>query len=567
MLNIFEYYKEIFLNSINIIAVDDAVKNKITVETPKHKKFGDISFNAPLILGSLLKKSPMVLAENFKILILKKNQDFEKIEIAEPGFVNFTFKKEVIFKFLTKINNNFGKINNIKKKKINIEFVSANPTGPLHIGHCRGAIYGDVLCNFLKFCGHDVKKEYYINDYGNQVVLFLKSIYYRAMEILKNKQFPMNEGLYPGEYIIDIAKNVIKKINLDKFKNFEDAKAELLISIDLAMELIKNDLESIGIKHDIFISESEIVKKDFLTKAIIKLKSNGDIYEGILPKPKGDVEDWEPRKQLLFKSTKYGDDIDRALQKSDNTWTYFANDIAYHFNKLNRDYDYYINILGADHAGYIKRISSAVSALNKDKIFKIKVSQIVKLYKSGKPYRMSKRAGDFVLAKDLINAVGKDAVRFMMIYRSSQSQLDFDFDLINEKSKENPVFYVQYACARLNSLFEKSKINIDKEIENINLDNLNNNIELKLIKKILEWPKIVNLCLSNLEVHYIPFYLYELSSEFHSFWNAGKDNEDLRIIGHPNEQIFKSRLFMLQKLHIVLKNGLNILNVQIPKKM
>ena len=396
----------------------------------------------------------------------------------------------------------------------------------------------------------------------------MKSIYFRAIEKLRNHKFPEDQGLYPGEYIIDISNEILKEIDVDKFNNFEDVKSTLAsTAIKLSMDIIKNDLDKMGIKHDIFISESDIVKKNILSKSIEKLKQEGAITKGILPKPKGDTEDWEPREQLLFKSTIYGDDADRALQKSDDTWTYFANDIAYHYHKLMRKYDHYINILGADHTGYIKRLSSAVKALNKNIKFEIKISQIVKLYKSGKPYRMSKRAGDFILAKDLIDAVGKDAVRFMMVYRSSQSPLDFDFDVINDKSKDNPLFYVQYACARLNSLFQKSKFSIDNEIKDVDLQLLNSSQEINLIKKILQWPKIVSLCNVNLEIHYIPFYLYELSSEFHSFWNTGKENEDFKIIDHPDTNLSKSRLFLLQKLHIILKNGLNILDVEIPKKM
>ena len=567
-MNIFEHYKNIFLKSINNSNIDNKIKKKISVEIPKQKIFGDISFNAPLILGSFLKKSPLVLAEKFRKSILNNSNDFEKIEIVKPGFINFTFKKKIIVRFLSTVQKNFGVPNKIKKKKINVEFVSANPTGPLHIGHCRGAIFGDILCNFLKYCGHSVTKEYYVNDYGNQINLFLKSIYFRAIEILKKKKFPIDQGLYPGNYIIDIANEILKEIDVGKYKNFEDAKSIISSSaIKLSMGIIKNDLNNMGIRHDIFISENDIVKEKILSKSIQILKKEGAITRGILPKPKGDTEDWEPREQLLFKSTNYGDDVDRALQKSDNTWTYFANDIAYHYHKLNRKYDQYINILGADHAGYTKRLSSAVKALNKNIKFEIKISQIVKLYKSGKPYKMSKRAGDFILANDLINAVGKDATRFMMIYRSSQSPLDFDFDVVNDKSKENPIFYVQYACARLNSLFKKSKFNIETEIKDANLELLNSSQEISLIKKILEWPKIVSLCNTNLEVHFIPFYLYELSSEFHSFWNIGKNNEHFKIIDHPNRDLSKSRFFLLQKLYIILKIGLDILDVEIPKKM
>ena len=567
-MNIFDYYKNLFLNFIKNDSITDSVKKKITVEVPKNKSFGDISFNAPLILASLVKKNPIQLADEIKEIILAENTDFEKIEVAKPGFINFTFKKEIILKFLEVIDNNYGKPDSIQSKKINIEFVSANPTGPLHVGHCRGAIFGDVLSNFLKFYGHDVVKEYYINDYGNQIFLFVKSVYYRIVELLDCKPFPEDQGLYPGRYIIDIAKEVLKKINDKKLNDFDQAKSILTpYAIESALNIIKKDLHQMGIAHDHFVSEREIVERKILKEAINKLEVKGDIYTGKLPKPKGDVEDWEPRDQLLFKSTRYGDDVDRALQKSDNTWTYFANDVAYHYDKLNRDFDEYLNILGADHAGYVKRLTSAVNALNNKKKFEIKLSQIVKLYKSGKPFRMSKRAGDFILAKELIDAVGKDSARFMMVYRSSNSPLDFDFDLVTDTSKDNPIFYVQYACARINSLFEKSNFDIETSITEAKIENLNHDHELRLVKKIIELPRVINLCYQNLEVHYIPYYLYELSSEFHSFWNAGKEDDDLKIIGHSNKEIIKSRLYLLQKLYLILKIGLNILGVQVIKKM
>ena len=567
-MNIFDYYKNLFLKIIKDIPTDKLIIKKITVEMPKQKVFGDISFNAPLILASSLKKQPMQLANEIKELIQAANNDFEKIEVAKPGFINFTFKKEIFLKFIKIIDKNYGKPVSIKSNKINIEFVSANPTGPLHVGHCRGAIFGDVLSNFLKFYGHDVVKEYYINDYGNQIYLFVKSVYFRIIELQKGITFPEDQGLYPGEYIIDIAKDVLKKIKNENLSSFDESISILTpYAIKSALDIIKKDLDLMGIVHDNFVSESDIVNRDILSEAIDKLKNKGDVYTGVLPKPKGDAEDWEPREQLLFKSSKYGDDVDRALQKSDNTWTYFANDVAYHYDKLKRNFDHYINILGADHAGYVKRLSSAVNALNNNKTFSIKLSQIVKLYKSGKPFRMSKRAGDFILAKDLIDAVGKDSARFMMVYRSSNSQLDFDFDLVTDTSKDNPIFYVQYACARINSLFDKSNFDIEKPIIDAKLENLKYETEFNLIKKIVEWPKIVNLCYQNLEVHYIPYYLYELSSEFHTYWNAGKENEDLKIIGHSDKELINSRLYLLQKLYLVLTIGLNILDVKVLKKM
>ena len=567
-MNINEYYKDLFINFLKDYKINEKLISKINIENPKQKNFGDVSFNAPLILASEFKRKPLDIANEIAEIIKKNCKDFEEVQVANPGFINLTFKKNVLTNYIKNIHSDFGRPEKIIKKKINIEFVSANPTGPLHVGHCRGAVYGDILGNLLSYCGHEVTKEYYINDYGNQINLFIKSVYARILELEKGKKFPNDQNLYPGEYIIDIANEVLKKIknrNFDKFDLLENELTEL--SIHSAMDIIKENLNEMGIVHDIFISEKDIVNANTLSKALELLKNKNDIYYGTLPKPKGDSEDWESREQLLFKSTKYGDDIDRALQKSDKTWTYFANDIAYHFNKLNRGFDTYINILGADHAGYLKRLSAAVMAMNNNKKFEIKISQIVKLFKSGKPFRMSKRAGDFILAKDLVAAVGKDATRFMMVYRSSQSPLDFDFDVVNDKSKDNPIFYVQYACARLNSLFEKSNLNIDNYIDDADTDILNSEIEMSMIKKILQWPKIINLCNKTYEVHYIPFYLYELSSEFHHFWNAGKQNEELRIIGNANESIVRTRLFLMQKIYFILKRGLDLLGVSAPKKM
>ena len=567
-MDIYNYYKGIFLDCINSYNLSDELKFKIIVEKPKQNIFGDISLNAPLVLSSYLKKSPMDIASEISDLIKDKTHDFSKVEIAKPGFINFTIKQQVLISFLENIKKDFGFPENLKKQKINLEFVSANPTGPLHVGHCRGAIFGDVLSNLLNYCGHEVTKEYYINDYGNQITFFVESIYFRILEILKKEKFPDNANLYPGEYIKDIAKEILDQKIINNFDNFLSIKEKLTEqSISVAMKLIKENLKDMGIEHDFYVSEKKIVKENLLDQAIEKLEAKGDIFKGILPKPKGDVEDWEPREQLLFKSTKYGDDVDRALQKSDKTWTYFANDIAYHFNKINRDFDLYINVLGADHAGYVKRLKSAFSAIDKNKKFEIKLSQIVKLYKGGQPFRMSKRAGDFILAKDLIDTVGKDSVRFMMVYRSSNSQLDFDFDAVTEKSKDNPVFYVQYACARINSIFNKIKNINDNEIQNANKSYLTDKHEINLIKKILEWPKIVLLCHSNLEVHYIPYYLYELAQEFHSYWNAGKEDNSLRIIDNPNEDILKARLFLLKKIFTIFSNGMRILDVKVPDKM
>ena len=573
-MNIFINYK-IKLNNF----FKDLEKNKIiklpknfdnfSVEIPKVKMHGDFSTNAPMIFAKENNLNPIDLANIIKKELEGKFNEILKIEIAKPGFLNFFFDKNFWYDFLKAIDNNFGKNQSLKSKKILIEYVSANPTGPLHVGHCRGAIFGDILANLLSFVGNKVIKEYYINDYGNQINQFIKSVYFRILELKNNISFPEDQDLYPGDYIIDIAKKILLKNQILNFDNynliFNDLKN---LSINEAMNLIKNDLKTLGIIHDNFVSENYIVNQKLVEKALDILKGRDYVYEGILEKPKGnDVDDWEPRKQILFKSTKFGDDTDRALKKSDGSWTYFANDVAYHLNKIERKFDLLINVLGADHAGYLKRQASCVAALseNKQQIIS-KVCQLVKLFKSGNQLKMSKRAGDFITASDLINEVGKDSVRFMMIYRSNDSQLDFDFDLVTDQSKENPVFYVQYAYARICSLFKKNKYEPSSE-KQLNLSLLNQEIEIDIIKKISEWPKCLELSAYHLEPHRVPFYLYELASLFHTYWNSGNENDNLKILNENKPDLQFARLFLIKKTQIVIKTGLNILNVTAPVEM
>ena len=568
-MSIFKFYKAKFVSSLTSQGFElNDFSEKLSVDIPKQEKFGDISFNAPLVLSSSLKKNPIIIAQEILDIFLKQFNEFQSIEVAKPGFINFKFNNNFWLNYLLQISDEKNLLKD-HSKKINIEYVSANPTGPLHVGHCRGAIYGDTLANLLNYVGNTVTKEYYINDYGNQIHMFSKSVYARILEIQKSIKFDATSGLYPGEYIKDIAKSIIKKKLIISFENYDLIKEDLgKFAMQEAMVMIKNDLLSLGIKHDLFVSETDLVNKNNVNKAIKILEDKNYIYTGVLPKPKGDEnEDWEPRDQLLFKSTLFGDDVDRALKKSDDTWTYFANDVAYHLYKLDRVYDQYINILGADHAGYLKRLQACVTALSDSKVnFVCKVCQLVKLYKSGEPYKMSKRAGDFITAKELVDAVGKDAVRFMMIYRSNDSQLDFDFDLVTEKSKENPVFYVQYATARINSILRKVKVD-NNQITKDDLSLLNSSYELEIIKKLSVWPKCLELSAVNLEPHRIPYYLYELSSMFHSYWNLGKENNDFKIVDNPNINLVKARVFLINKILLILKSGLSILNVSAPETM
>ena len=573
-MNIFTDYK-IKLNAFfknlennNIIKLPKKFDN-FSVEIPKIKTHGDFSTNAPMIFAKENNLNPIILANIIKNELEGKFSEIVKIEVAKPGFLNFFFNNHFWCNFLKSTDANFGKNQSSVSKKILIEYVSANPTGPLHVGHCRGAVFGDILANLLSFVGNKVVKEYYINDYGNQINQFVKSVYFRILEIKNNSLFPNDQDLYPGEYVVDIAKSILKKNKFSNFDNYDLIFNDLKnLCIEEAMNLIKNDLRKLGIVHDNFVSENYIVNQNLVEKALNILKEKNYVYEGVLEKPKGnEIDDWEPRKQILFQSTKFGDDTDRALKKSDGTWTYFANDVAYHLNKIERKFDLLINVLGADHAGYLKRQSSCVSALseNKQQIIS-KVCQLVKLFKSGNQLKMSKRAGDFITASDLISEVGKDSVRFMMIYRSNDTQLDFDFDLVTDHSKENPVFYVQYAHARICSLFRKNKYEINNE-KTLNLDFLNQEIEIDIIKKIAEWPKCLELSAYHLEPHRVPFYLYELASLFHTYWNSGNENDNLKILNENQPELQTSRLFLIKKIQLVLKSGLDILNVTAPVEM
>ena len=544
--------------------------SSINVDTPPSNFDGDISTNVAMVLSKPNKLPPLKIADVIINLLKENDQNIEKIEAVKPGFINIKFNNLFWENFLKQTVNlkNYGSSNSNSKKYL-VEFVSANPTGPLHVGHCRGAILGDVISNLLKFNNNEVTKEYYVNDHGNQIIHFTKSVYLRIREILFNEKFPTdNTDLYPGDYLIDIAKNIISKNNNIEFTNFESISKQLtILSVEESLLLIKENLNNLGINHDNFSSERSLVENNEVEKVIDKLKSKNFVYTGKIKAPEGeDNKNWVERDQLLFKSTEFGDDKDRALQKSDNTWTYFAGDVAYHNNKLNRNYDILINILGADHAGYIKRITSVVEALSgeKEKLL-CKVSQLVKLIKDGKPFKMSKRKGDYITVEDLINEVGKDATRFIMLNRSSDAELDFDFTKVKEKSKDNPLYYVQYCYARISSVFRNINLNINDEIK-IN-EKLNySDDEIKIFRKISEWPNCINIAHNKLEPHRLPVYLYELSSEFHSYWNMGKDNEEKRFI-EKDGSIKIEKIVFLKLISNVIKIGMDILGVDTPEKM
>ena len=577
-MNIFDLYLEKILILIKKLNKEGSLElpellNRINVDIPPSNFDCDISSNVAMVLSKANKKSPIDIAKILINLIKTEDEEIDTITVAKPGFINIKFKAVYWNNFIKNVNENyknFGVNTKEKKQKYLIEFVSANPTGPLHVGHCRGAILGDVISNMLIFNQHDVSKEYYVNDYGNQIINYTKSVFYRIREILNNEKFPIdNVDLYPGDYLIDIANNIIDYNKDLIFDKFETVSKELtLLSVAESLKLIKNNLANLGIVHDKFTSETEIVSNKEVEGVIQNLKDKNLIYEGKIKAPKGDGDkNWIERKQLLFKSTDFGDDKDRALQKSDKSWTYFASDAAYHNNKLNRGYDVFINILGADHTGYIKRITSVVEALSSGKNKLVcKVSQLVKLIKDGKPFKMSKRKGDYITVEDLISEVGKDATRFIMLNRSSDVELDFDFAKVKEKSKDNPLYYVQYCFARISSVFRHVDLNVNKDLNINEYDFQYSDDEIKILKKIAEWPKCIETASLRLEPHRIPVYLYELSSEFHSYWNMGKDDPNKRFINDKKE-ITNDKLVFLKTISNVIKSGMDIVGVNTPEKM
>ena len=577
-MNIFDQYldkiKKILLDlskSENLIL--PVSLDGITAEIPPLEFDSDISTNIAMVLSKINKKSPIELANYLSEKIKNEDKLIDNISVVKPGFINIKFKSVFWTDFSREIFQNpksFGINTKEIKKNYLIEFVSANPTGPLHVGHSRGAILGDVIANVLLFNKHKVTKEYYVNDYGNQIINFAKSVYFRIREISFKEPFPNdNEDLYPGDYIIDFANNILKNHKDIDFDNFDNISEKLIpLSIEESLRLIKKNLNSLGINHDNFVSEKKLVKNQEVEKVIDFLQKNKFVYKGKIKAPAGEEDNnWVEREQLLFRSTDFGDDKDRALKKSDGSWTYFASDVAYHKNKLDRKYDYLINILGADHAGYIKRISSSVDALSNSKGKLIcKVSQLVKLIKDKKPYKMSKRKGNYITVDDLINEVGKDAVRFIMLSRNSDVELDFDFDNVIEKSKDNPLYYVQYCYARIASVFRHIEKDLKSELQ---IDDFNfqySKDEINILKKVSEWPKCVDSTSKKLEPHRIPMYLYELASLFHSYWNLGKDNPEKRFINNE-KKIENNKLILLKIISNVVKNGMDIINVSVPEKM
>ena len=573
-MNIYKIYFGHLINAINSFKNDfsytfdiELYLTKLTLEPPKELINGDMSTNMAMVLSKEIKLNPRQIAQNF-VPYIAKIPGIEKVDVAGAGFINIKLAQVTWTSCLKNILLNeldWDKLDLGKGKNINLEFVSANPTGPLHAGHARGAVFGDALASLLSKVGYKVTREYYINDAGSQIEKLVKSSLLRYEEYMGKKIDQIPDGLYPGEYLKDVGKVLFEKYGKDlllkdKTKVFEIARS---ISLEIILKTIKTDLQKIGIEMDVYSSEQKIVSSVLLENVIKILEDKELLYSGTLPAPKGvNSENWEKREQLLFRSTNYDDDTDRALKKSDGSWTYFATDMAYHLDKIKRTNGNLINVLGADHTGYISRINAAVRALSNEKSsIDTKVCALVNLLEDGKPIKMSKRAGNFVTLSEIIEAVGKDVIRFIMLTRRNDQTLDFDFKKVTEKSKENPVFYVQYAHARCNSIFKSAKV-LEEDVLPENLNLLTNENEIALIKFITLWPRVLELAARNHEPHRICYYLIELASNFHSLWSKGKDDNNVKFVLEGNHVLTNSRLSLVKAVALTLRKGLTLLSIE-----
>ena len=550
--------------------------DNVAVEPPRDAAHGDMATNAAMVLAKAAKMKPRDIAD---ALADKLAADARIIsaEVAGPGFLNLRLAPALwqdIVRAALGTGTDFGRSDMGANTKVNVEFVSANPTGPMHVGHTRGAVFGDALSSLLDFAGYDVTREYYINDGGAQVDVLARSVYLRYLEAHgETVEFP--EGTYPGDYLVEVGEALKAKVGdafigkgeqfwLDEVREF---------ATDAMMDLIRGDLAALGVKMDVFFSEKSLYGTGRIEAAIEDLRDKGLIYRGTLEPPKGKTpEDWEPREQTLFKSTDYGDDVDRPIMKSDGGWTYFAPDIAYHYDKVTRGYDQLIDVFGADHGGYVKRMKAAVAALSENKVpLDIKLIQLVRLFKNGEPFKMSKRAGTFITLRDVVDQVGADVTRFVMLTRKNDAPLDFDFDKALEQSKDNPVFYVQYAHARVCSVLRKAaEAGIaadDATLSAADLSGLTHEAELTVAKKIAEWPRLVEIAARTNEPHRVAFYLYELAGDFHGLWNRGNDDLSLRFIQEGDAATSQAKIALARAVAVVISAGLGILGVTPAEEM
>ena len=571
-MNLFADIRGLVIEALEAMTAEGALPGglefaAVTVEPPRDAAHGDMATNAAMVLAKPAGQSPRAIAEALAARLVADGR-IARAEVAGPGFLNLTLLDETWTGLVARVLDDpaFGRSTMGQGQKVNVEFVSANPTGPMHVGHTRGAVFGDALASLLEFTGHAVTREYYINDGGAQVDVLARSAYERYREALGHAP-EIAEGLYPGDYLVPVGEALAAKYGDSLMDRPEaDWLAEVRdFATEAMMQMIRGDLAALGVTMDVFSSEKALYGTGQIEAAIEDLRGKGLIYKGTLEPPKGKVpEDWEAREQTLFRSTDYGDDVDRPIMKSDGAWTYFAPDIAYHYDKVQRGFDALIDVFGADHGGYVKRMKAAVSALTDGRVpLDIKLTQLVKLYKNGEPFKMSKRAGTFVTLRDVVEAVGRDVTRFVMLTRKNDAPLDFDFDRVLEQSRENPVFYVQYANARVHSVLRKAAAMGVAP----GAPRLSDEAELAVAKKLAEWPRLVEIAARGHEPHRVAFYLYELASDFHTLWNKGNDDATLRFVQEGDSNATAAKIALPKAVSIVISAGLGILGVTPAEEM
>ncbi|KGB82948.1 arginyl-tRNA synthetase [Rhodovulum sp. NI22] len=574
-MNLFTELRALVIDSLNAMVAEGALPGgldfaNVAVEPPRDAAHGDMATNAAMVLAKPAKMKPRDIAEALAAR-LAADARITTAEVAGPGFLNLRLAAPVwqgVVGAALAEGVAFGRSVMGQGQKVNVEFVSANPTGPLHVGHTRGAVFGDALSSLLAYAGYDVTREYYINDGGAQVDVLARSVYLRYLEAHGEAvEFP--DGTYPGDYLIEVGEALARTYGDRYVGQSEDAWLDEFrnVATDAMMDLIRDDLKALGVEMDVFFSEKSLYGTGQIEAALQDLQSKGLIYEGVLEPPKGKMpEDWEPREQTLFRSTMHGDDVDRPVKKSDGAWTYFAPDIAYHYDKITRGFEALIDVFGADHGGYVKRMKAAVSALSDGKVpLDIKLTQLVRLFRNGEPFKMSKRAGNFVTLRDVVDQVGSDVTRFVMLTRKNDAPLDFDFAKVLEQSKDNPVFYVQYAHARVRSVLRKAaEAGIDTgeaALAGADLSKLDHPAELDVARKLAEWPRLVEIAARTHEPHRVAFYLYELASEFHGLWNRGNELPELRFLQEGDVATSQAKIALAQAVAVVISAGLGILGV------
>ena len=583
-MNVFDLFQARVVAALERLAAEGAIPAgldvaRVVVEPPRDPSHGDFATNAAMVLAKDAKTNPRALAERIAA-ILGEADDVTAVDVAGPGFINIRvapFVFVAVMRAAAKLRGDFGRSAQGAGRKVNVEYVSANPTGPMHVGHGRGAVFGDALSALLEFAGHDVTREYYINDAGAQVDVLARSAFLRYREALGENVGPIPDGLYPGDYLVPVGKALAERHGA-ALKDMPEADRLPIIrnvAIDMMMDMIRSDLARLAIKHDVFFSERSLAQgaTDAIRRTIEGLRARDLVYEGRLLPPKGaPVEDWEDREQTLFRATAFGDDVDRPLLKSDGSYTYFASDIAYHASKFERGFATMIDVWGADHGGYVKRMNAAVAAVTGGKgELDVKLCQLVRLLRAGEPVKMSKRAGDFVTLRDVVDEVGRDAVRFMMLFRKNDATLDFDLAKVIEQSKDNPVFYVQYAHARGRSVFRQAEQvfpGISADVgAGVDFAALVDPAEQDLFRRIAQFPRAVEAAAAAHEPHRVAFWLYDLASEFHALWNKGKDTPHLRFVVDNDRESTVARLAMVRNVTDVIASGLAILGVSAPDEM